>query len=189
MIKQSVCVLTVFVCLCSLIRFSTPCIACNEDNQIETVIENYDDENRQWNILDGLMDVEVHVVMQYVQNIEKTGVSCSTVQKMVEEKLTKAGINIDNKDGNSPVLYIKIGNEVLSGLYAQTGEPVRITQIQFKLVEKVSLLRRPQMNMLITTWRQIVLGYDDKMGADEVLVNLDMLTSKFLSDYFHNRKN
>ena len=132
--------------------------------------------------LRGIKAMEV-VVENLEQDIEKDGLSTSTIQTDVEQKLRMAGIKVLTeeewiKEPGSPYLYVGVSSYKRdTGLYA--------FHIEVELSQEVILYRKPDVLCPAITWACV--GLTGTVGAKKVNGLRDRIKDKidlFINDYF-----
>lgn len=168
------------------VAYQRRCFACNEFNSDLITIKNTEDENRQWEKLDGLDVVRIYVSIKYLNDLENNGMTCDVLELYIKDRLKTTGIKIINSN-DVPVLLVNITKSYLSGITkAETGEPLQITSVTADLIEPVTLYRTPAKVVNISTWSQSEQS-NNKLNQAEIIEVVNLVISKFITDYMKNK--
>ena len=129
----------------------------------------------------------IEAVYVFVQGLseetKEAGLTQEQIQREVERKLKQAGIRaVSEEEGlklaGNPVLYVNISAP------KRRREAAFVYHIDIGILQKVSLVREPEIRTLATTWNKGRLGYcPAKSLVESVGETVGYLMNEFLADY------
>ena len=160
--------LIVFIVFTLMILSETPLFAINGKSNLAT--------------LRGLQGIGV-LVEQLPPEAENKGLKKDQIQTEVESKLRKAGIKVLTKEEcgktpGEPYLYINLNINL-----AKTESDIYPYTIDVMLIQKVSLLRDPQINSYATTWSTGGIGSIDKQILGQLRESVLEVVNLFVNAY------
>ena len=134
------------------------------------------------NTLKGIRGIQV-VVENLNPDIEKDGLSQSTIQKDIEDKLSMAGIKVFSKDETRsepgrPYLYILIQS------YKQKNMGIYAVAVRISLKQLISLARDPSIVSHDDTWKAIAtIGFVGEKSVDSIRKVVQDHVDEFIKDF------
>lgn len=130
---------------------------------------------------------QIKTLYTFVQGLneqtQKAGLNQRQIQAQIEGKLASLNIKVVSeqqgiKEPGSPVLYVNI-----SAVKRQSGNAF-VFHIDLGILQKVTLVRQPQMGTMAITWNKGRLGFCDASElAGSVKDSIEYLMNKFVEDY------
>jgi hypothetical protein len=132
--------------------------------------------------LRGLNGVGV-LVEKLPSEVENQGLLRDPLQKVIEYKLWMAGIKVLTKEEcfktpGEPYLYININVNI-----AKTESDIYPYSIDALLIQKVSLLRNPELTTYAVTWSTGGVGSITKEILSQLRSNVEEIVDIFIKDY------
>jgi hypothetical protein len=115
--------------------------------------------------------------------VEKEGLNRDQLQKTIESKLRKAGIKVFSKEEafqtpGEPHLYVNINVNI-----AKTESDIYPYSIDLLLIQRVSLLRDPNLTTYAVTWSTGGVGSIGKTIVGELGESVEGMVDVFIKAY------
>jgi hypothetical protein len=115
--------------------------------------------------------------------VEKEGLNRDQLQKTIESKLRKAGIKVFSKEEafqtpGEPHLYVNINVNI-----AKTESDIYPYSIDLLLIQRVSLLRNPNLTTYAVTWSTGGVGSIGKTIVGELGESVEGMVDVFIKAY------
>jgi hypothetical protein len=132
--------------------------------------------------LRGLKGVGV-LIEKLPQEVEKEGLNRDQLQVAVESRLRQAGIRVLTKEESfktpeEPYLYININVNI-----AKTESEIYPYSIDLLFIQRVSLLRNPNLTAYAVTWSKGGVGSIEKTIVGELKETVEEMVDTFISAY------